>query len=444
MRPLDIREKPVWVWLPGRVAPVRSGILTVTSAGEGRFTYDQSYLDEVLAVPLDPIELRYQRRVRGIPVRGADGLPGVIHDASPAGYGRELLKLLHGTKIRDPLDLLELGDDDAVGAIAVCDDIERKLRLPRHKLSDLATAVAGLEATQSPSRAIRRLSGDEATSAGGDRPKITLEHEGRLWLAKMQDRNDVPHLPAKEYFCMRMARVCGIEVPDVALVHLEQADVFLVERFDRVATPDGFARRLFGSAHTALRLDPLASRGDASRSYLAFADAVGMWMGHGQGFDEAKREIWRRMSFNALVGNLDDHPRNHGLICDMGGWRLSPAFDITPLGTFDRLLAMGTHADGSCDASPVALLRAASYLGYTLAEAQDWLESSAKRIAQTWERELRENGVGTDAIDQVRPAFAISSEIAERPKCLDEAITQIFAEGKDPARRRASSLRRRP
>lgn len=442
MRPLDIREKPVWVWLPGRVTPVRAGILTVAPSGEGRFTYDPEYLDHGAAVALDPVDLRLNRRARGVAVRGKDGLPGVIEDAAPAGYGRDLLRLLHGSRIRDALDLLELGDDDSVGAIAVCDDIDRKLSLPRHKLSDLATAVSGLEETQSPSRAIRRLSGDEATSAGGDRPKITLEDEGRLWLAKMQDRNDVPHLPAKEYFCMRMARVCGIDVPDVRFVRLDQADVFLVERFDRIATPDGMERRLFGSAATALRLDPLATRGDPSRSYLAFADAVGMWMGHSEQFDEAKREIWRRMSFNALVGNLDDHPRNHGLLHDGSGWRLSPAFDITPLGTFDRLLAMGTDADGSCDASPEALLRAAPYLGHTLDDARHWLDSSAKRIAQAWESELRESGVSPDAIEQVRPAFAVSTEIAEHPGRLDKATSEILAESKVTGRRRASRLKR--
>lgn len=62
------------------------------------------------------------------------------------------------------------------------------------------------------SRAIRRVNGNRGTSAGGERPKATFEHEGRLWLVKMKDRGDLAGLPAREYTAMTLARQVGIDM----------------------------------------------------------------------------------------------------------------------------------------------------------------------------------------------------------------------------------------
>ncbi|EJL78829.1 HipA-like protein [Polaromonas sp. CF318] len=395
---------PVWVWLPGQAEPVLAGELTVMPAG-GRFRYVETYLGLEQPVSLDPVELRLTRRVRGIALRGADGLPGVVRDARPAGYGADRLNAQAGREL-SALELLQRGVPDGVGAIEVCQDLESKLRWRPQSLESLEALLKELDQLEAPSRALRRLNGDLDTSAGGERPKATLVHEGKLWLAKMQARGDRPALPAREFVTMRLAGEAGIEPARVLLRTLGEHQVLLVERFDRAGDPVRPQRRLYASAHTVLQLQPSATRGDPARSYLNLADRLRVWM-HGR--EDLQRQLellWRRMVFNALVGNVDDHPLNHGLLHDGKGWALAPAFDITPALTQATkeeapMLLMATGADGSAVASAGRLLDASVYFGLRREDAQDWLNQAARLVAGRWEGMLRE-AVGPVVEDAAR------------------------------------------
>lgn len=151
-----------------------------------RFIYHPEYLRRDAALALDPVELRLSRSSRGVAVLGADGLPGVIRDAKPAGYREDRLKAIHGSAL-DALQLLELGVSDGVGAAEACMDIERKLRWRPKALTDLQQLVDKLESRAPSSRALRRLNDDLDISAGGERPKVTVVDGGCLWLIKMQE-----------------------------------------------------------------------------------------------------------------------------------------------------------------------------------------------------------------------------------------------------------------
>lgn len=91
---------PVWVWLPGQDEPTRAGEI-VSSTGS-RFIYQQEYLKTAGALASDPVELRLSRSSRGTAILGSDGLPGVIRDAKPAGYGEDRLKATHGNNLETP------------------------------------------------------------------------------------------------------------------------------------------------------------------------------------------------------------------------------------------------------------------------------------------------------------------------------------------------------
>jgi len=121
---------------------------------------------------------------------------------------------------------------------------------------------------------IRRVNGDAGTSAGGERPKATFEHEGKLWLVKMQDRGDLPCMPAREFVAMSLAGRVGLTVSQIALRTHGAHQVFMIERFDRDGDPACPQRRLFASAHAVLQLAPSAVRSDPRRSYLHLADAM--------------------------------------------------------------------------------------------------------------------------------------------------------------------------
>ena len=176
---------------------------------------------------------------------------------------------------------------------------------------------------------------------------------------------------------MQMAEELDIQVPRILLEQHEGREVFLVERFDCCGDPLRPQRHLFASAYTVLGLDSKAIPGDSRRSYLVLADQMRRWIEDGLALQADLQELWRRMSYNALVGNGDDHPRNHGLIQDGTGWRLSKAFDVTPLPTFGRVLAMGVAADGSQDCSAPSLLRSCSHFCVDLSEAAAWLIGAA-------------------------------------------------------------------
>jgi len=108
---------PVWAWLPGHNEPTRAGELV--NGNSTRFIYRTDYTKTVVALALDPVELRISRSSRGAAILGSDGLPGVVRDAKPAGYGEDRLRGIHGDKL-DALQLLELGVPDGVGAIEAC------------------------------------------------------------------------------------------------------------------------------------------------------------------------------------------------------------------------------------------------------------------------------------------------------------------------------------
>lgn len=394
------------------------------AAGHGKLRYEAAYLGIPHARPLDPMVLRFSRKSAGIPILKDGGFPGVILDAMPAGYGADRLNARHAREL-SALELLELGPPDAVGAIEVCQDIERKLAWRPSSLNELVEHVVELEESAPSSRAIWRLLDDGMTSAGGERPKVTLVHEGRLWLAKLQDRGDVPHLPAREYVVMQMAGELDIRVPQILLERHGGREVFLVARFDRCGDPLQPQRHLFASAHTVLGLEARTAPGDPRRSYLVLADRMRRWIQEAPALQDDLQELWRRMAYNALVGNGDDHPRNHGLIHDGTGWRLSRAFDITPLPKFVRILAMSVAADGSQEGSALNLLASCAHFGVDLNQGVAWLGHAAVHVADHWEQRLRDCGVPAGQTAQFAPAFRLASELAEAPRLLEEIASGI-------------------
>jgi len=138
--------------------------------------------------------------------------------------------------------------------------------------------------------------------------------------------------------------------------------------------------------------------------------------------------LWRRMAFNALVGNTDDHPLNHGLLHDgnaQRGWHLAPAFDITPVMSAvshplaeGPVLSMATGADGSARTGLDRLISAASHFGVGAESATEWIEASAALVANHWEPMLR---------DAARPIM----EDATRLDGLiaDARVAFVFSEG---------------
>jgi serine/threonine-protein kinase HipA len=385
-------SKPVWVWLPGQHEPTQGGTFAL-EAGVGRFAYAADYRARADALALDPMNIPFSRSKRGLRETRQGGLFGVFRDASPEGFGLALLEQIRGTTLTDPMQRLELSEGDSVGALEVCDDIAAKMAFEAPTVETLLEVIAGLPRERASSHAAREVKGLKGTSLGGERPKLTVLHKGQLWIAKLQDHGDPAHAPLREFVCMRLAAQCDIKAAEVEFVAQGEREVLLVRRFDRRIDALGRTlRNLYASAHTVLRLDT-QTRGERTRSYVALAHELQRWCGLDDvDARELKRELWRRMAFNAICGNGDDHPRNHGLLHRDGRWGLADAFDIAPYITFSGTLAMAITRDGSAAATTANLLKNCDNFAYGDKEARQYIEQTRKTVADRWPAEVAQQG----------------------------------------------------
>lgn len=432
-------KTPIWTWLPGSHEPVQAGELEILS-DRGRVVYAPDYLDTDGARALDPVHLALSRKARGISVPTDKGFPGVVIDAMPAGYGADRL-IEAAERNLSFLELLEAGPPDGVGSIEVCRNLDAKLAWQPIAERDLIQKIHTMGEEVPTSRSIRHLNGQGSTSSGGERPKITLERNGKLWLAKPQDRGDTPHLPAREFVVMTLAQACGIDVPPIHLHRDGPHEVFLIERFDRAGDPRKPERHLFASAHTALGLDFKTLPGDPRRSYLVLADKLRQWVVDPQAQMADCHQLWKRMAFNALCGNSDDHPRNHGLLHRGEGWRLSPAFDITPSAEFKGVLAMAVTATNSALTTVENLIGSTPHFTLDPTEAAAWLVTAARVVADGWLPKMLASGVDEAVAQRFAPAFALATALARQPASIEAALNTAQVEWNKAAHRRARTRR---
>lgn len=171
------------------------------------------------------------------------------------------------------------------------------------------------------------------TSLGGARPKASVRDEdGFLNIAKFPSKQDTYDVGLLEHFCHNMARKCGLRVANTRTLETDRYHIFLSKRFDR--TTDG-KRIHFASALTMLGLND----GDNASNGYGYTDIVDFIIQQGCNVERNLEELFRRVAFYIIVGNSDDHFRNHGFLLTRKGWELSPAYDINPtLSEYQSLL----------------------------------------------------------------------------------------------------------
>jgi serine/threonine-protein kinase HipA len=232
--------------------------------------------------------------------------------------------------------------------------------------------------------------------------------DGGMWLAKFPSTGDRLEIAAIEYACLSLARRCGVEVPEIRLLQVGSQRVMLTRRFDRQVAPDGdFSRRHFMSGLTLLGLhESEHSKG----SYPDLADSMRKLVAD---FAKDGEELFRRMIFNMLVGNDDDHLRNHAVILDSTGWRQSPAYDLVPhpQQSFTRQLGIGIGSEGRVASYRNALSETGRF-GLTRERAEQIAVAVLDRV-RDWETVFREAGVSRADIEAIKPAFLPESLVSE-------------------------------
>jgi len=214
------------------------------------------------------------------------------------------------------------------------------------------------------------------SSIGGARPKANLCDAGRQYIAKFPSSDDRYSVVRAEYFAMRLAERAGLNVAKVRLVEADQKPVLLVERFDRQA--GSATRRHAISALTMLELDELAAR---HASYSDLAQVIRAR------FTEPKRtlkELFARITFNVLIGNTDDHARNHAAFWDGDLLTLTPAYDICPQvrGGGEQSQGMMIGRDGFRLSQLAGCVERSGEYGVTTQSARDIIDRQVRAIEQ--------------------------------------------------------------
>lgn len=361
-----------------------------------RFTYDRTWVSRSGSFAVDP-ELDL---VADMPFV-SDRLWGCFQDISPDRWGRLVQTRAASIHLNDSDYMMGVSDHMRMGAMRLSQVDAPDTYLATHTdipklvhLRILETAVQHMESGKETPADLAIL-GQGGSSLGGARPKASVEDNGHLWIAKFASQTDTERTPLWEAVMLDRARQAGIRTPDFRVLHADGSrPILLVARFDRL----GGARIPFMSAMTLLGRNEDTKEG---ASYLEIVDAISRESSQA-GMD--RLELWRRMTFNAMAGNIDDHLRNHGFLRDRQGWRLAPAYDLNPtLQSFERRthdLAFDNNARPSLD----ICIGLAEYFGLTSRETDPVLNDLGKSLSN-WQEAARRYGLGGEEIRRLAPSF---------------------------------------
>lgn len=405
--------------LEGFSGPVPMGSLNRQLAGSGEilsFEYDSGWLSRATAFAFDPdLALVAGRQY---PAANRQSF-GVFMDSSPDRWGRLLMERREALrasqqgrrqrKLTDWDFLLGVHDLTRQGAL-------RFREAPGHPFLDDEPALAVPPLTSLRELQAASLSFEEhleeldhpdyavwlnqllapGSSLGGARPKASvMDESGNLCIAKFPSRQDRRDIGAWELVANRLAAKAGIDVPDARPSQLGDSPytTFVVKRFDR--TGNG-SRLAFVSAMTLTQ----RTDGEPGASYLELVDLL---QSRGANTEADCEQLFRRVVFNILIHNTDDHLRNHGFFVDARGIRLSPAYDLNPTTGRDELSLAIDEVNTICDVG-IALAASRDY-GLSRHKA-DQVVTQVEEAVRHWRLEARSLGIPRSEQELMSAAFA--------------------------------------
>lgn len=372
------------------------------------FEYDAEWLEHPDAFPIDPANLPLQRGP--FPTGNEQsGLPGVIRDGAPDRWGQRLIerafRKANTARTLTEVDyLLAITDLTRIGALryrregeaSFDGDIGDYTVPPLIQLPVLLNAADAVHDNNETADDLKLLL-NQGSPMGGARPKsVVQDTDGNLAIAKFPKPDDDRSIAHGEVLALTLARAAGINAAHARVESVAGQPVSIVPRFDR----DG-GRIPFMSAMTLLN----ANDGEAC-AYTDIADAIRM---HGAQPTEDLEELWRRVVFNVLIGNLDDHLRNHGFIRLAEGWRLSPAYDLNPVPIEEKARELSTWiSEEGPEADLDIAMSACPYFGLKPERAESILEEVTEAV-RNWQTTA--NQIGMSGADQraYASSFAVTS-----------------------------------
>lgn len=402
----------VYITLPGETSAVTAGkfVLAKNARGDalGQFVYRGKYLDDPRAVEIDPVELKLSKRTYETAL--LKGVFGALRDAGPDYWGRRVIEKHTGKPQLGELDYLLESPDDRAGALGFglnteppAPQIKFNQTIDLEKLQTLADALVKDDLPNDPQAQQVQDLMLLGTSMGGARPKTVVQDDDALWLAKFNRDDDRWNNTRVEHAMLRLARECRITTAESRIETVGGKDVLLVKRFDREKAPKGYTRARMVSGLTLLRADE-APEARQNWSYVILVEELRRIV------EEPKKdakELFRRVCFNALTSNIDDHPRNHAIIAKDKNWKLSPAYDLTPspqVSLERRDLALDCGDQGRYANAKNILSQHARFL-LDRGDAEKIVNDMKVQVEATWYDTLRASGVSEKDAETVRGAF---------------------------------------
>lgn len=365
-------------------APVPAALLRQERSSlqeSGHLAYGLGYLERPDAMALNPLHLPLQRepfRLKPRLLREGGALPLTIKDALPDAWGLRVLAHELGGRLPSEREQLLLTNEDRVGAMVFAENREMppSPELPHDDLAQLADATRRLQYDMEIPKSLQRLL-LRGGSLGGARPKASFTHDNALWLAKFPAAGDPVDVQTLEAVAFALAARCGIEVPQCLTLPIGRGETaFLSRRFDRHGD-NARGHRHFLSASALLDIPYESSAG----SYVDFARVLRRLSQRPKADLE---QLYRRLLFNLLIDNSDDHLKNHGMLALNGDrYVLSPAFDLVP-----QLTNLGYQMlsiDGSTQESSLELaLQSAAHFDLTADRAKAIVKEMAEVVYGQW------------------------------------------------------------
>lgn len=318
---------------------------------------------------------------------------GAVDDARPDRWGERVIRLLDRPPRLSLLEYLYYAGDDRFGALGVSTSAQTYLPReigPLPKLGDVETIaeiVRRVLAKEPIEERHKRLITPGVTM-GGARPKALLQLDGEEWVLKFAEE-DRPAEPLIEHASLTLAAKAGITVVETRPIPFARGVALAIKRFDR--TPGQRLHAL--SANVALR---------AAGVELSYPNLAQLLRRRGdvETHRAQMHELFRRLVFNILIDNTDDHEKNHVLLVSPAQqYALAPAFDVLPMAQSLGYQAMAVGAQGAESSIENALSAAGQY----------WLTPQAAkaeihRVAEVvngWREHFLAAGVPSSSIEEL-------------------------------------------
>ena len=356
-----------------------------------QFTYSEQWLANPLCFDISP-DLR---REVGHQLRKPTGKNDscfflALADSEPDAWGRRVIARAHAKARATDASLAALSEIDYLTAV---DDFSRvgALRLRNEAGQYLRGAEAGghttpvllelekilqasraVELSQETAADLKYLQG-KGTSLGGMRPKCTvLDADGALCLGKFPSVSDERCVTRGEVLALRLATLAGIDSALARIVTVQEQPVAIIRRFDRTSDQ---GRIPYISGATLLQ-----AKRDDEHSYTEILDLM---RSHCKNYVADAKQLWRRLVFNHLITNVDDHLQNIGfLYANNNQWRLAPAFDLNPFPDKEPESKTWLSEDTGPITSVKQLLEQATRFELTPAEANSILREVVEAVRQ--------------------------------------------------------------